>query len=331
MNEEASIASAIAEILPSLDSALASNDVDLTERPFLAVLNFAKAFVLEIKDGDKQWTPDMDSPQFVTERWFRALYQEIEEWYRVRYGAALEKSPPRTANGFVLIWGTPFALRVPITVIEPGTPGKTVWVSFPDSVADAENPVEWLVAPPNFAAMSASDLADVTAECKEVSSLLRSIMVKLIGIQLGSPIVQGFLNGVRLHIEVAAEHVTREQQEGVTSRAYWEIQMACECAYKALLQQRRGSFIETHDLFRLHDEAEQYGLAVKRDSLKKLPRWKKMVELRYGQTLDPAISSFYEAYKVMLRVVNAVITPMVTLGIGKASFEIARAPWLPED
>src|ERR1700681_68826 len=330
MIDEQPLSSIIAERLPALDSALAEDEVALTERPFLATVNFSRAFVLELRDGDKQWTPDMDSAQFVTERWFRALYQEIEEWYRKRYGASLDKSPPRTANGFVLVWGTPFALKVPVMVIKPGKPGKTVWVSFPDSVLEAEDPTEWLVASPNLAAMTASELADVTAECQEIASLLRSIMVKLMGIQPNTPILQGFLDGVRLHVEVAAEHVIRERQEGVTPRAYWETQMACECAYKALLQQKRGSFRETHDLFTLHDEAEPYNLAIKRDILKRLPRWKEMVEFRYGQ-LEPAIASFYKAYRTMLRVVDAVLAPIVTLGLGKASLEIAKAPWLPED
>jgi HEPN domain-containing protein len=331
MADETSLSSVIAERLPTLDSILASNDVALTERPFLATVDFARAFVLEIKDGDKQWTPDLESPQFVTDQWFRALDQEIESWYRQRYGAAFEKSPPRTGSGLVLIWGTPFGLKVPVTVVRPGTPGRTVWVSFPDSVLDTEDPASWVVSPPNLGAMSDSDLEKFTAECKEISSLLRSIMAKLMGIQLSNPVVQGFLNGVRFHVEVAAEHIIRERHEGVAPRAYWEIQMACECAYKALLQQKSGSFIQTHDLFLLHDKAEPYGLAIKRDILKKLPRWKDMIELRYGQTVDPAITGFYEAYRIMLRVVDAVLAPIVTLGLGKASLEIAKAPWLPED
>jgi|SRR4051812_18728528 len=330
MDDEASMSSIIAEVLPELDSTLASNEVDLSERPFLAAVDFARSFVLEIRDAEKQWTPDLKSPQFITEQWFRALYEEIEDWYRGRYGAALEKSPPETANGFMLIWKTPFALKVPITVVKPDEPGKTVWVSFPDAVEEAENSTDWLVDPPNLGAMSASDLAKTTAECKRISSSLRSIMSKLVGIPSGNPIVRGFLNGARLHVEVAAEHVTRDRHEGVTPRAYWELQMACECAYKALLQQKRSSFIETHDLFRLHDEAQSCGVVLNRDVLKKLPRWKEMVELRYGQTLDPSIAGFYESYCAMLQVVEAALAPLVMIGLGKAAFKIAKAPWLPE-
>lgn len=330
MTDEESIASAIAERLPALDSILASEEISLDERPFRAALYFAQFFVLEIRDGDRQWTPDLESPDFVAEKWFRALYQEIESWYRNRYGAALEQSPPTVVNGFVLIWGTPFALKVPVTVTTPGRPGKTVWVSFPDSVLENENPASWLVAPPNLSAMSDFEQEEVVVQCKEIASLLRSIRVKMMGIT-GNSVVQGFINGVRLHVEVASEHVVREQRGGATPRAYWELQMACECAYKALAQGRGGSFRETHDLFLLHDDVESYGLAVSRELLKKLPRWKTMVELRYGQVADPAIASFYEAYKTMLQVVDAVLAPIVIFGVGKASFEISKAPWLSEE
>jgi HEPN domain-containing protein len=170
----------------------------------------------------------------------------------------------------------------------------------------------------------------VTTACREVASLLRSIMVKLMGIQPSDSIVRGFLNGVRLHVEVAAEHIVRERKEGVTPRAYWEIQMACECAYKALLQQKGGAFIETHDLFRLHDEAAPYQLTIKRDMLKKFPRWKEMIELRYGQTIDTTITAFYETYRTMLQVVESVLTPIVTLWLGEGALLVAKAPWLSE-
>ena len=323
-----SLSSIITEALPELDAALAAREIALIERPLLATIEFARGFVLEVRDGDRQWTLDLESPQFVTEQWFRTLYQEIDSWYRTRYGDAIE-SFPSTVKGFVLIWGTPFTLEVPTTVTTPGTPGKTVWLSFPDSVLDTENPTNWLIAPPNLNAMSASDLEKVTADCKEISSLLRSIMASLMGVLRSDPIVQGFLNGVQLHMEVAAEHAVRSRHEGATPRAYWEIQIACECAYKALLQMKTGSYRATHDLFVLHDQAEPYGVTVKRDLLKNLPRWEEMVDLRYGQ-VDPTITAFYKAYRTMLRLVEAALAPMVILGLGKASFEIAKAPWLPE-
>jgi len=327
MLDKTSLSSIISECLPELDSELASEEVALQQRPFHAALNFARSLILEIRDGEKQWTPDFESPEIVTELWFSALFQEIESWYRGRYGAALEQTVPRTANGFVLIWNTPFALRVPTTVITPGKPGRTTWLRFPDTLLDHENPTEWLVSPPNLGDMSAPELAKVTIECKEIASFLRSIMVKLMGIQ-AEPIVKGFIDGVRLHVEVAAEHILRGRREGVTPRAYWEIQMACECAYKAVLQQKSGSFQEIHDLFLLHDKAALHGITIGREILKKLPRWKEMVTLRYGQRLDPAIDVYYEAYRTMLRVVEAVLTPIVTLGLGEASLEVAKAPWL---
>lgn len=315
-----------------MNEALASAKVPLVERPLRAAIELARALVQEIRIGEKHWKPNLDSPDFVKEEWFRALYGEVDKWYRERFGAAMKRSSPSTSKGFVVMWGTAFAKEVPTAVAWPGEPGESVWVSFPDSVLESERASEWLVAPPNLAALSSLELAEVEAECKEVGSSLRSISVKLMGVPNGDDTARGFLDGVEIHLEAAAANAIRDQSEGATPRAYWELQMACECAYKALLQAKIGKFIETHDLFTLHDAAARAGLVAnhKRDVLKRIPRWKKMIELRYGQHLDTDLTSFYDAYKIVLLLVGAVIAPLAEFVLGKASIEIARPPWLPQ-
>lgn len=327
MSNQPSFLESSSEHLRLLDDALASDGVVLRRRPFQAAWQFAQLFILKIRDGEES-VPDLSSSDFVSERWFRFLYHEIESWYRQRYGSAFDAPTSRTVTGLVLIWDTPFALEVPISVTRPGIPGETIWLSFPNGVLDNEDPKDWLSSPPNFDTMTHKELAKVTAASRDIALGLRSVHVKLIGIPSSDPVVRRFLEGVRLHVELAAEHVLSGRQNETISRAYWEIQMACECSYKALLQQKTGDFIETHDLFLLHDAVTSYQPPLRRDLLKGLPRWKDMIERRYGQTSDTSITAFHRAYNTMLQVVGAVLNPIATLRLGNASFEIARAPWL---
>lgn len=329
VNERPSIREILSDYLSEQDPTLAADNVALWQRPLYAALGFVHTYLLE--DNDVEGSQTEIWPDIVQKRWFRKLYRAITIWYRTRFGDAFAEPAASVVRGLVLIWGTPFPIEVPTQIVRPAQPGLTVLLSFPESVTDSENPTDWLVSPPNIDQMPARELAKVSSECRKIASLLRSIKVKLLGIDHSNPVVSGFLGGVKVHIESASEHILGMRQEDSIPRAYWELQMACECAYKALLMQKTGTFQEIHDLFLLHDEAAKHKVILSRDLVKRIPRWRDMVSLRYGQAKSPTIVEFYEAYKVMLRIVEAALQPMVELVLGEASLLIGKAPWLHDD
>lgn len=330
MTESYSLAEILVERLPSVDTLLAAEQIPLRRRPFHAALEFARNYILEVQDYDHQGPPDSSFPEMVSKRWFRLLYQGVETWYHQRYGSAFETTPQKTIVGFVRIWGTGFALRVPFPLVETGTPGKTAWIKFPDAVLGPENPSDWLVSPPNLKGMRPSELAKLTAACHETASLLRTIMVRLMGIEARDLIARGFLDGIRFHVESAAEAALQNTPSAVAN-AFWNIQMACECAYKAMWVQKIGSFLETHDLFTLHDRAGEHRPPLNREILKKVPRWEKMVDLRYGQASTPTLDSFGQSYRAMLHIIAAILQTLVTTHFENAAVEIGVAPWMADD
>lgn len=328
MNNENTLPGIIADRLPSLDSLLAAEGVPLSHRPFQAAIEFVQLYVLDVRGENVSGSPDLSSSDLYSQDWFRAVYRDVEAWYERRYGPAFTKSVSRTITGLVVMWDTAFEIQVPISITRPGTPGKTIWLSFPDTVLAAEDPTLWLPASPNLDSMRYSERAKFVASCRQVASLLRSILVSAMGIPQDDSIVRGFLNGLRINIEAAAEHPLRNVRRGSLSQACWNVQLACEFAYKALLQQTTGSFIETHDLFVLHDRPSLQHLSLHRDLLKRLPRWERMVELRYGQGEEPSMRAFSRAYLAMLQIVATVLRPIVRTRFENAAFEIGKAPWL---
>jgi hypothetical protein len=329
VNEQPSLKDILYEYLSEVDPTLAADHVAPSQRPLYAALGFVHTYFLE--DSEVEEDPTEIWPDIVKKRWFRKLYRAITIWYRDRCGEGFAEPSASVVSGLVLIWGNPFAIEVPTHIIRPAQHGLTAFLSFPESVTDSENSTDWLVSPPNLDQMPAQERKKVSSECRRVASLLRSIKVKLLGIDHSNAVVKGFLAGIKLHIESAPEHIFRTRQEDGIPRAYWELQMACECAYKALLMQKTGTFQETHDLFLLHDEATQHKMSLSRDLVKRIPRWKDMVSLRYGQAESPTVVEFYEAYKVMLRIVEAALQPMVELVLGEATLLIGKAPWLHDD
>jgi len=329
LSADEGIGHVIAEVLPIIDQGLAVDDMEISQRPFWASFRFAQHFIQRVRAGGKEWEPDFDSLQFASEPWFKELHRSVSAWYRARYPGAFDRSP-RTARGVVLIWGTPFLIEVPLLVTSPGTPGKTVWLSFPDSVRDDEDAMNWVSSSPDLSQIEPEEQTQIRALVSEVASSLRRISVAVMGIGQSDAVVSGFAQGIMVHLQSAADRVIQHGRRGGTSRGYWEIQMACESAFKALSQHVTGEYTETHDLFYLYDRLPEPPAGLQRDLLRQVPRWQDVADLRYGQRADPQIADFFQCYRSALVIVAALVDPIASLRFGKASFEIARAPWLSD-
>lgn len=310
-----------------IDESLALDAIPVSERPFEATWFFVRNFVIEACDSLEGPKPPGKLSEYMGSRWFQALYSEVEEWYRMRYGDRLDQRTNKSMKGVTLVASTPFELQVPTTTVRTGNPGETVWLSFPDAMLDEDDVVAWFVNPPNL--NHYSDEAQIVARktATAVASRLRAISCSKKGANVTDDITKGFLSGVTVHLESACSLILQEDGESF-ARAQWELQMACESVYKGLLQQQMGGFPETHDLFVLHDRALPYLANVSRELIHKLPRWREASDLRYGQGDQATVFGIFEWYKTTLTIVSEVLSNLKGIKLANTRIEIRKAPWL---
>lgn len=313
---------AIRSLLELIDQDLAHAEVTLGERPFKATVRFVRDFVMAVNLGGEPEVPPASLPELLEAPWTASLFIEVNKWYRDRYGSAVDQHSD-ASTGFVLLYGSPFELRVPLVESAPEEPGKTSWLTFLNEVRGEDDPTAWIVNPPALADVQHIEMAAV----HEVAGLLRSINVKLLGIPSADQSARGLLRGIPVHLRAAADLAMRPWRDGAKERGFWELQMACECAYKGLMQVTTGAFRETHDLFALFDDAAPYGVKLLRDMIKDLPRWRDSKSLHYGQAPQPSLGYYYHAYRTTLRIVDSVLEPAVTLDLSRASLKLAADSW----
>lgn len=314
------------EILPVIDGWLSS--IPPHERPLLAAIEFVRNFVLEVEQAGERIVPNVDeSTDFVAQPWFAKIFRPISEWYRDRYGAALDSPIDDKLHGVVVISGAPFALEVPATVFRPDKPGETDWVSWPDKILDNEASLNWLVGAPNLEKFDEIRRSEVEANVLEIAIALRRIRSRLLGVPMSDDVMKGLIGGILPSLEQAAKYVLRRNRESL-QKSYWELQMACEHALKAWQRNKTGNFTETHDLFLLWDDIPDAHAALPREVLEIVPRGKELMNLRYSQGERHDLMEWFGCYRSVLRIAGDTLKPMIHLNLGDAQFLIGRLPWL---
>jgi hypothetical protein len=207
--------------------------------------------------------------------------------------------------------------------------GKTVILSWPGSVAKSENPLDWLIDPPTLASYSATALSQARKDCTRTANYIRAISCRFTGAELVDDTTRAVLAGVKIHLQSAAQLILREDEDGRLPRAQWELQMACESAYKGLLQQRTGTFPEHHDLFVLNKAAAPYTGRVANEWLRELPRWGDAANLRYGLgESTPTINGIFHWYNVTLKIIAGVLANIAGQRLENATITIKMPSWL---
>jgi hypothetical protein len=321
----------IDEALELVDLKLATGGVKLQERPLLATIEFIREWVIEIerKDGTRVVLVDLDMDGVMALPEFRGFIDMTEAWYLERYGSSLKISSD-AITGVVLIHHTPFQILVPQSVkLRPGDAGPgSWWVRWPERVLDQEDPLTWVSDGPNLARLSDEQRSDVRQGICAVANRLRFVHSRI----LATP-AEGALHSILPitldHLEGAARLILDGDRHSGIRRSFWDLQMACECAFKSVLEQKTGQFKETHDLFHLYDLVQAQGaLPFRRDILKRLPRWEEVADLRYALgKRDNLFNAFY-CYETALEVVTG------TLGVlswkytfWQGEFCLAPLPW----
>lgn len=310
-----------------IDEELAYQEEPVPKRILPAAIKFVEECIMDSNIDPNGWNPGKSS-DFVHKRWFRIFHSYAKQWYEERYGSRLRNSELFFFRSVVLIAGTPFGLRVPVTRSKPEVEGETAVLFWPGSVSKEENPLDWVVDPPNFGSYSSEALAKARKDSTRAANRIRAISCRFIGAELTDEATRAVLAGVKIHLQSAASLILREDEDGRLPRAQWELQMACESAYKGVLQQRKGGFPPHHDLFVLNREAKPFVGRVADEWLRELPRWTEAAELRYGLgDFTPTITGIVAWYDTTLKIVSGVLTGLEGLKLDQASITFKMPPW----
>ncbi|GEM_PF-6392884 len=311
-----------------IDEELAFDEMPVGKRILPAAIKFVREAVTDANIDTEEWKPD-DTSDLVRQPWFRIFYSYAEQWYEERYGVRLRRTDVSHFRSAVLVAGTPFAFRVPLTCCTPKVEGESATLSWPDKVKRDENLLEWIIDAPDFQTYSPETIDSVTKDCFCIANRVREIFCRLTGAELTDHRTRAVLAGVKIHLQSAATLILREDEDGRLPRVQWELQMACESAFKGLLQQRTGTFREIHDLFELLKDAEPFVGKVASEWLCELPRWYEAANLRYGLGDEvPTLIEILHWYEISLKIIAGVLTGLKGLELKKVSITFAMPPWL---
>ena len=321
----------MAEYLDIIDRKLAQVGTPMYMRPMSAAAEFVELCILNVDDkGDGIGAPPGKHSDYITSKWFRVIYKHTEQWYRDRFGAAIDAGRADGRDAAILVRDTPYLLSVPMTTTEPGTPGETVWLCFHDAVQSGEDVLGWVQHGPSFANLETKDVKAARRLATEMATKLRAIHIAFMGMDGSNPKVVELRDAVLPNLERAARHLVKADAENVRL-AHWDMQMACELSLKCLAQQRAGTFKETHDLFHLYDHMPESLPPFARTELSKLPDWEKMADLRYGGGPPVPVRQAFRSYRTTVTIVAATTAAFKKLyQLGKAKIHLKCPPWMEE-
>lgn len=315
-------------LLELIDEILAFDDIPVGQRTIKAAQKLVDDFIPSVKPGDSPEQKPGNFNEYNSEPWFKVIYAHVDKWYKWRYGDRLDTSSVNGMRGVILIKNTPYIIQVPVTKSRIETVGEKSWLSFPNHILPEEDALNWIINPPRWESYPVKDQKKIQSSLQEIATLLRRISNRKIGANIGDLTARNLLAGVVIHLRSASTLIFRDDDEGGFARAQWELQMACESAYKALLQQKSGNFQQTHDLFTIHDQSGVLEESVRRQWLKDLPRWNEAANLRYGLGSHPTAAEIFRWYRLTLKIVAGVFDNLDGMDLNDAKLLIKKALWL---
>ncbi len=298
---------------------LGLREVALSGRGMLAAIKFVQQEIIDIRGDTKE--------DFHEKPWFAFIFHTITEWYRDKYGPAFEQNGGFVVLGVVLVRDIPVELNVPLSTTTVEIPGETAWVHFPGKVADDEQPENWLVKSPPLDKLHELENERFRTDLLTVCNNLRTICIGLMGVVGTRSEVRDLAAGIKPDLQSSASNILRND-DAARAVALWSLQMAIEKAYKALACQKNGSFRETHDLFRLHDDVSDHVQPVNRNLLKRLPNSREAIDLRYGIGHKPNLGYAVGAYVAALELIGTLVPCFERrFGIMNGSILVKRPPW----
>ncbi len=188
------------------------------------------------------------------------MFKIVHYWYAQRYGESNLSHGTNYLRGFVNIQGAPFAIHVPAVTTRVEEEGRTAWMTYSVGVQDDEIPLGWIKSSPDLSRFSEAEIEQIRREVVDQASELRRVNSSLTGTSSTDDVLHGLLATSRKAIEDAAEIGGTSLDGEALSHGYWHLQMACECALKAVRQVKDGTFQQTHDLGQLYDAVANHGI-----------------------------------------------------------------------
>jgi|CXWL01.1.fsa_nt_gi HEPN domain-containing protein len=309
----------LAENLHVIDGILAEQAVDIPSRPFQATCMFITECIVEIEGDNKE--------KFLEKSWFPDLFQWVLEWYEVRYGEAALRSKERPAAGFVLLFGTPFRLNIPLTITVPGAQADIVELNFLTNIWPNEAVLSWLVGAPNIDRLDSNQRSALEHDISAVGSITRSLCTNLIMADL-SKTAQQLSSSIPTHITNCVDGIV--SLEGIRrSLSMWELFMAVEKVLKVFLHQRNGVAAKTHSLSELFRASYANGLPLIDPVLiQALPESAEAIQQRYGERNPPTVEEGTVMYRSALAVMELCARSLSRNAMLKdGRFFIRRLPW----
>ena len=316
------IAGILHRALPQIDQVLSEANVSIWARgskAFDIVLNT----MLEVSNREAFLRSEMHGQFLVI----------IQDWYRDRYGDAVEDDKDGVFVSMLLVHGTPFAMRVPRMFEAPSDIPNAAWVGFPASVQAEEDPLRWIDTKDLSGGLSSEELEVLRETALATANMVRSIDFDTRSLQEENNLsIVELAGSIRADLQSSARNLC-ERSEAALRSAAWDASQATEKALKVLIRRKGQTPAFVHILPRLAAQAENLGAQpIDRGKLALIPSGRHATDLRYSGALAP--SEVADVYGAALSIIRQVVfegTPSSRYNVREARFEIQRPPWYDFD
>ena len=255
----------------------------------------------------------------------------IGDWYRNRYGDLAGDEDAFLSA--LLVHGTPFIMRVPKRFKIPAEEPRMIWIGYPASVQEEEDPLDWIQSKGVVGGLSGDELDSVRKAASETANLVRSIGFDIRSLEQGDDLNIAQLAGsVRADIQSSARNLC-ERNEAALRSAAWDASQATEKATKLLIRRYGQTPPNIHKLLELAKQAECLGAqAIDPMHLALIPSGSKATNIRYGG--DITLAEAADAYSAALSVIQQItfeVKPDTEYNIREARFKLQRPPWFDFD
>lgn len=316
------IAAIIHEALPEIDSALSQANTPIADRK-LKAWDIIRDTMLEVSDTEA----------FLVSEAHGKFLLIIGEWYRDRYGKAVEADDGKCLTTLAIIHHTPFLVRAPKNFSTPPDKEGLIWIGFPASVQAEENPLDWIENKSVVSSLSDGEKSNVLVRVKSVCDQVRSIGYDLRALEYEqSSDVVDLAGAIGSDFQASARHLCEGSQAGLRASG-WDMSQAVEKSLKLFMHRNGATPPHTHDLTKLADKVETVGAtALDRSKLALVPSKSNATNLRYGGQINlaDAIETYHAGIEIVCDLL-AQATPKGKFNAREARFQIKRPPWFEFD
>lgn len=280
------------EHLVQIDDHLSDCAVPIPRRPWNACFLFLEHSIS---------IQGMSKSELVRSPLFREFIRHSNNWYVERYGEKLVSQKLNNATAMVVLYDTPFELRIPLTLTKQDRDNLLTELHFPNGKIKSDNVLSFLVNPPNLSSLSTREIATIRNRISRIVGTVRKLnnCVVTVGSEQRKDAVLSA--SIPVHMEKGVNDVCSMDIKRLSS-AVWEFCFAVEKALKAFLCQNIASVPKIHDLSELMRLAVQNGLPVPpKIWLRTLPSSDEAIQHRYGDLPTPSLTAVTTMYGVALR------------------------------